>query len=164
MGSKMNKRHITIYFISILLAPIIIFCGYWYSRHNLSFTCSTSTESFYNNVGNKPFMDFTQNIKFSYSGKATVSISGILHTQDGKNYALNRSIIYDYEYININQYRLNVSSTLRAGNDNIPVSLELKHLMPVLIGVNRVIDIRRLENGNMIFSNNAGPFFICAVH
>ncbi|HFT1963454.1 TPA: hypothetical protein RG862_003686 [Enterobacter ludwigii] len=160
----MKTKYIIHYSAGALISSVFIMLGYWYSHHNLRFACSSSTASFYTNNDNKSFLDFTQNITFSYWGKATVSLSGNLYTTEGKMYVINRSVFYDYEHIGASQYRLKVTGAMSYGNDSVPVSLERKHLMPILKDVSRVMGIRHLANGDVMFFNNAGPFFICAVH
>lgn len=159
----MNKKFL-LYGTGTVLLGIFITLGYWVSRHNLSFTCSSSTASFYSNSGNLPFLNFTQTLTFSNLGKTIVRVSGDLHTPEGKTYVINRSIFYDYVRISGGNYRLKVTGAIAAGNDNVPASLAKTVLAPLLQGASRIVGIRQLPSGDMVVANNVGPFLICAVH
>ncbi|HCR3980609.1 TPA: hypothetical protein OOF39_000009 [Kluyvera ascorbata] len=160
----MKKKHLLAYSAGTGVLIIFLALGYWYSQHNLSFTCSSSTASFYSNEGEQPFVNFTQNISFNHFGKASVYLSGDLHTQDGQIYPMNRSVFYRYVRIGTSDYRLQVTGEVRSGNDRVPADLDNQYLMPVLEGVSRIFGIRQLPTGDMVISNNAGPYLICAVH
>ncbi len=159
----MKKSPLFLYCIGTFLLIIFLAVGYWYSRHNLNFTCSSSTASFYTNKGNVPFLNYTQSVSFTHSGKAYVHISGNIHDAE-KMYALNRTIIYSYERIAPTEYRMQVLTAFYAGSDSVPEAMEKKYLMPILPGIERIFGIRQLPTGDMVISNNSGPFLICAVH
>ena len=160
----MNKKKRLLYSAVVVLLVIFITLGYWVSRHNLSFTCSSSTASFYRNSGNAPLMNFTQTLTFSYWGKVTVFVVGELYTPEGVTYRVNRSVIYDYVRLGGSDYHLQVTGSISAGNDNVPDSLAKTDLAPLLQGARRVVGIRQLPNGDMVVANNVGPFLLCAVH
>ncbi|ALL17256.1 hypothetical protein NI40_008865 [Enterobacter sp. E20] len=163
----MNKRHRFIYTAAAVLLVIFITTGYWFSRHNLSFTCSSSTVSFYGNNGNNSnaaSLNFTQTLNFNYLGKATVFIAGELHTPEGVTYRMNRSVFYDYVHLGGSNYYLQVTDSILAGNDDVPVSLAKTELAPLQQGASRIVGIRQLPSGDMVVANNVGPFLICAVH
>ncbi|MEB4675492.1 hypothetical protein MXL54_12025 [Enterobacteriaceae bacterium G50] len=160
-----NKKIVSYFTGASLLMICILVSGGWYYHHNLSFTCTSSMASFYSNEGDKPFINFTQNINFNYFGKASVHLSGYLYSQDGRKFKLDRSVFYRYTRIlGTHDYRLQVKEDMRSGNDTIPAVLERRHLMPVIKGESEIFGIRRLPNRDMIISNNAGPYLICAVH
>ncbi|HCR2009231.1 TPA: hypothetical protein ONC52_001020 [Enterobacter asburiae] len=160
----MNKRHRFLYSIAAVLLVIFITIGYWVSRHNLSFTCSSSTVSFYGNNANAPFLNFTQTLTFNYLGKATVFVAGELHTPEGVTYRMNRSVFYDYVHLGGSNYHVQVTDSILAGNDDVPDSLAKTELAPLQQGASRIVGIRQLPSGDMVVANNVGPFLICAVH
>ena len=159
----MKNLKVLMYSVGLLILAGLLMMGYGYTRHNLNFTCSSSNSSFHNNAESTPFLTFSQNISFTRSGAAFLYISGNIENEN-KYYSLNRAIIYDYRRIGPDEYLMEVTKASRSGGDNIPAELENKYLMPLLSGVQRIIRIRQLPNGNMVFANNAGPFLICAVH
>lgn len=137
--------------------------GYWHSQHNLKFTCSSSTASFSTNEGNKPFLNFTQNVTFTLSGKAFVNISGEIYNE-GNIYTINRTIIYDYVRLGSGDYQLHAISVTPTGSDDVPAVLTQKYLGQLNLGSYRVISIRELPSRDIVIANTSGPYIICAVH
>ncbi|WP_336277821.1 hypothetical protein [Cronobacter dublinensis] len=148
---------------AVTLLFIYLTLGYWIYRHNLSFTCSSSTASFVTNAGNKPFFNFTQTLSFDHTGKAFLQLSGELY-EDQKAYVVYRTIIYSYSRIGRNEYNMQVESTILGGNDTVPKEFEQKHLTPLLKDTRRIIGVMQLPSGDWVIANTSGPYLICAVH
>ena len=108
-------------------------------------------------------LNFTQNTTFSYSGKVVSHLSGDF-IAGGVRYVLNRNIVYDYTRLDSNNYSLRVVNTTRTGSDTVPVNLEHTYLGSILHGAHRILGISEMPTGDMLISNNAGPYLICAVH
>lgn len=158
----MKKFHLFIFSIGALLT-IFLALGYWHFQHNLSFTCSSSTASFSTNEGNKPFLNFTQNVTFTLKGEAFVNISGEIHSEENI-YTINRTIIYDYVRLGSGDYQLHSISVTPTGTDNVPAELTQKYLGQLHLDSYRVISVRQLPSGDMVISNTSGPYIVCAVH
>ncbi|RXJ09088.1 hypothetical protein [Lelliottia nimipressuralis] len=159
----MKKTHLYLSVAGSVLLIIFLLSGYWISRHNLSFSCSSSTASFGSNINNSLLLNFTQNMTFSYRGKAVIHLSGDL-SEGNTRYVLNRTIVYTYIRTGTNDYSLRVVNASRAGSDTVPENLEHTYLGPILQGAHRIIGVRKMPTGDMLIANNAGPFLICAVH
>lgn len=159
----MKKQNICYLLAGGILLLIFLSSGYWISRHNLSFTCSSSTASFATNANNTMMLNFTHNTTFSYSGKVVSHLSGDF-IADGVRYVLNRNIVYAYTRLDSNNYSLRVVSTTRTGSDTVPVNLERTYLGSILDGAHRILGISEMPTGDILISNNAGPYLICAVH
>ena len=159
----MKKKHIYYSVVGGLLLCIFLFSGYWLYRHNLSFTCSSSTASFASNINNAITLNFTQTMTFSYQGQAVIHLSGDIN-EDSTRYILNRTVVYAYTRVGDSLYSLKVVRANRTGSDTVPEHLEKAYLGPLLSAAHRIIGIRTMPSGNILISNNAGPYLICAVH
>ncbi|WP_347290846.1 hypothetical protein [Kluyvera georgiana] len=159
----MKKKRIYYSVAGGLFLCSFLLSGYWFYQHNLSFTCSSSTASFASNIKNTMAFNFTQNMTFSYRGHAVIHLSGEFSETDAR-YVMNRTIVYSYSRTGGNNYALQVVKATLGGSDTVPVRLESTYLGPVLTGAQRIVEIRRMPGGNIVFSNTAGPYLICAVH
>ncbi|MFP2428833.1 hypothetical protein [Enterobacter ludwigii] len=159
----MKKKHICYSVAGGLLLCAFLLSGFWFYKHNLSFACSSSTASFASNINNAITLNFTQNMTFSYRGRAVIHLSGDIN-EDHTRYVMNRTIVYTYTRAGTNLYSMRVVHATRTGSDTVPKHLEKGYLGPLLIGAHRIIGIRSMPSGDILISNNAGPYLICAVH
>lgn len=159
----MKKQQVYFSMAGGLLLIMFISSGYWISQHRLSFTCSSSTVSFASNINNNMALSFTQNMTFSYWGKVVIHLSGEF-SEGNTRYVLNRTVVYTYTRTYKHGYSLRVINTSITGSDNVPESLENIYLGSLLLGAHRILRIQKMPTGDILISNNAGPYLICATH
>ncbi|KGB00850.1 hypothetical protein DR73_2147 [Enterobacteriaceae bacterium ATCC 29904] len=159
----MKKKHIYYSVAGGLLLCSFLLSGYWLYRHNLSFTCSSSTASFASNIDNAITLNFTQTMTFSYRGQAVIHLSGDIN-ENHTRYVLNRTVVYNYTRTGDSLYSVKVVHANRTGSDTVPAHLEKGYLGSLLSSAQRIIGIRTMPSGDILISNNAGPYLICAVH
>lgn len=156
------KRY-ALYLAGVFLLLILSGFGWFQYKHNLGFVCSSSMAIFDDKEQNTNILNFSQRLTFYRTGKAFSNISGeVLH--DGKSYAVNRTISFEYKRLGETEYQTEVLSVVKASKDNVPEELDSIHLAPFVAGAKRIIHVNKMPNRDIVFSFNSGPYLICARH
>lgn len=151
-------------YMSGLVLLSFLLCIFIFAKknsNNIDFSCSSSMSVYSEKKSENPIFNMTQSISLYSNNSGVIYASGELN-EDGRKYIINRTAKLDYSKIGSNDMEARIVEVVKTSRDDVPKMLEEKYIAALTSDAVRIINIRKMESGDISFSFTSGPYFICA--